>query len=606
MTEPSPHRAGGPLRLLALAGGLVVFLWLAVQAIHFSLEKHYSIDEFQYGHGAWLISEGKVPYRDFFEHHFPLVHQVMAAVFLAAGDDPGNLLLLRVAMLPFVAAILFAAAFVNRRATDRVTAWVTPIVVLGTSAFLVLGTEVRPDTIAFSFFLGAIAVLYSSRLGAAARAFLSGLLFTVSAWGTQKVLYYGLVFVAAYLADLVGLRRRRRDEGAGEPRPLLAHVPAFTLGAMAVLIVLGLYLTVTGSWGDWFYWCLQWSFVHQLHYPGFNWFQNFLPFAALHLWLLVFGGIGVRWSWRRLGDPGAVPEAARGGELILLGALATTLASNVWQSAAYLYSLIPFMTLLGIFAARGLVASYRYLAGLAAARRAAGVFGIALVTLLLAGELVRVRTLLGNDLQQTNERQHAMLRTLGELTAPGDPVFDIAGRQVTRPSIHFFYFADAVVRTLLAETLEREIPPAVLSSGCAVYLHQHRFTKMAPSLQQFLVDNFQPYDEEIWLWGRRYRNESGTGLASDFHAVREGRYFLWVAESPGDWSLVIDGRPVASPVFDLARGAHEFTYTGAAPEIYLLWLPRNGQPWRPVPLTPQQIYFGQVPGPPPPAIPAED
>ena len=38
------------------------------------------VDEFEHLHASWLISEGKLPYRDFFEHHHPLLWYVFAPV----------------------------------------------------------------------------------------------------------------------------------------------------------------------------------------------------------------------------------------------------------------------------------------------------------------------------------------------------------------------------------------------------------------------------------------------------------------------------------------------------------------------------------------------
>ena len=53
-------------------------LWVGVQTIRMTLFKSYALhgfrDEFQYAHAAWLVSKGAVPYRDFFDHHFPLLY----------------------------------------------------------------------------------------------------------------------------------------------------------------------------------------------------------------------------------------------------------------------------------------------------------------------------------------------------------------------------------------------------------------------------------------------------------------------------------------------------------------------------------------------------
>ena len=35
-------------------------------------------DEFQHLHAAWLVYQGGVPYRDFFEHHMPGIQYLLA------------------------------------------------------------------------------------------------------------------------------------------------------------------------------------------------------------------------------------------------------------------------------------------------------------------------------------------------------------------------------------------------------------------------------------------------------------------------------------------------------------------------------------------------
>ena len=41
------------------------------------------VDEFEHLHASWLVSSGKVPYRDFFEHHHPLLWYISAPVVKA-------------------------------------------------------------------------------------------------------------------------------------------------------------------------------------------------------------------------------------------------------------------------------------------------------------------------------------------------------------------------------------------------------------------------------------------------------------------------------------------------------------------------------------------
>lgn len=587
-TDPSPNPTNQPptdesvtrehranprrrrrLLFTLLAAGLL--LWLGFEALRFNSDKVYTVDEFQYAHGAWKIARGEVIYRDFFEHHFPLVHQIMALVWLGLDDDPQNIAVLRMAMLPFLLLTVLAAVALNRR-WSRSGGWVTALVLLATVNIQTLATEIRPDPIALAFFLTALAVLGSRRLSPGARGVLSGLLLTLSVWGSQKVLYYGMIFPAAFVADLIRLRRTPARRSY-----LLGHPIAFALGSAVVLTGVAGYLLFTGSAGDWLRWCLRWSFVHQEHYPTISWVDNFQGYLQQHFWLLPFTGLGVWRTVHRLRRrTDATSPAATSPDALLLGALVTTTASYVWQTAPYYYSLLPVTAVASVLAARGLIWSFRSLRVLGRRRPAVGAFGTALLALLLLGEVFHTRILLSRVHRVDNTAQLRTLREIADMTTVEDPVYNITGNQVARPSVHFFYFTDAVVRKLFADRLAEEIPVAILETGCTLYTHDARFDDLPEKLQAFLLHWFQPVSLELWLWGRHYIPRDGA-LREDFAAVREARYYVEPASVLETGELRIDGRPVTEPVVELTRGSHTVEYRGGASELYLLWLPRDGK-----------------------------
>jgi hypothetical protein len=465
-----------------------------------------------------------------------------------------------------------AAWWINSR-EDRITGLLTPLTFLATSALVGMGVEVRPDTTAFAFFLTGVAVLYTRPRKSPIRGLAAGLLITLSVWGTQKVVYYGLPVVAALVLDWWSGRSRSNSER------LLGGIRAFATGSALTLGGIATYLTVTKSWSDWFQWSVRWSFVHQLHYPPFPWSQNLLPLLSLHTWLFVLGIAGVVHTCKQL-------LATKNGktvhpDLILLGLLVTTLASAAWQVAPYLYSFVPFLAILAMFAARGITATYRYLARLRTVQPAAGLFFLALGALLFAGELLHIRTILTRELTLDNSKQLEQLQLVGDLTQPGDAVFDIAGKRVARPGIHYFYFTDATIRQLEAATLAKEFPAGMVDRECAVYLHDERFSSFPHELKYFLVNNFQPMTEEIWLWGKRYLANQSPDGEGVFLAVKEGRYFIHPPQALTEGKIFIDGELISDSDLTLKKGIHQIQSDEKAPTFSILWLPRNGQHWQP-------------------------
>lgn len=575
-SSPSPRWVA----TLALAALVVLGLWTITEVLHLAWVGAYALDEYQYAHAGWRIAHGEVIYRDFFEHHLPLVHQLAALVWRLVGDHPDQLQALRALMLPIWALALVAGCWVNRRSCGRFALATVPAV-LAVPTLSWMATQLRPDPLAAALFLGALALLYPSRLSPRLRAVLAGAATVAALWATLKVAYYGLILPAALVADLL----RRPGERAFLLRPW-----SFVAGAVAALVPIGLYLTVTGSWADWYRWCIAFSFEHQWHYPGFPWQRNLGQIVQHSFWLFPFALVGVLATVRsiRAGFAGDAPEddaATARADLLLLGALVTALASVVWQSAAYLYSLVPFTLLLAVLAARGWVVAFRAVARPGGALgRAGGRFALALLALLVVGEQRRTDFAFAKLRQDDNTAQRVRLARLGSMTTPETPVFHVWGGQLSRPSVHYFYVLEAVTMQLQHDRLRRELVPAMIEHGAPVYLHHDLFPRLVPEMRAYLLDNFQPLDADLWVYGRRYVVPENGVLDEAFFAIRDGRYFVSpLAALEGGGTLSIDGRPLQAPIVGLAKGRHAIRYRGPARELFLIWLPADGVPFTPRP-----------------------
>lgn len=557
-----------PRAVLAAAGA-----WLAVETVLLAVVAEFGLDEFQYAHGGWLIARGEVIYRDFFEHHLPLLHQLLAGVWLFLADDPTHLLTLRLAFLPVFALSVAAAASLNR--DEALGPWITVPVLLAVPTLSAMAIQLRPDVLGAALFLASLAVLRSGRRPRL-RGVLAGALAVLALWATLKVaIYGGLIFLPALVADLW----TKRHEKDGKDDALLGHPLAFVAGSAAVAAAILVQLLLTGSLGDAWRWCIAFSFEHQRLYPGFAWTDNFLQLLDHSLWLLPAATAGATSTVRGL-RRGERPAA----DVLLLAALATTLASFVWQTAPYLYSLVPFTFVLGLFAARGLSAAVSWMgerASTGSGRRMAVFTG---VLLLLFGAFELRQGLRGLERlgERTNEAQLETLARLGEITDPGDPVFHQWAGQVARPPAHFFHFLEAATKIAEAERLAEELVPAMIEKGVSVYYYHRLFPRLPENLQAYLLERFVPMTEDLWIYGSRYEAAGGRAEGT-FHAVVDGTYFVTPLESLENGTLRLEGRPVNRPVLRLRRGSYAVEYEGGGEEIYLLWLPRDGTPFEPRP-----------------------
>jgi len=551
-----------PILEIALAIALV---WFAVQAVQLARLKSFSIDEFQYAHAAWLVADGQVPYRDFFEVHFPLVYQVLSPVFIVAGDDPTAIAGMRLGMLPFLAMGCAAVLLLNVR-QNRLAALAAPVLLLALPPFVILATEIRPDAAAAALFLASLGVLRITRLSDPVCGAASGFLLVASAWGSQKAAFYGSIYALALIADLVA----RRSDHAHGARPLLRSPAAFVGGVTAGLAVIAIYLTATGSWDDWWNWCFVWAVEHQRRYPGFSWRRHFDPIVIDAAGVFLLAAWGLALTLRTLGARGRL--AMRDPDLLLVAALASTFASFALQRAPYPYSFLAFLAVVTVFAARGV-------GDLLAARTRPVVRAVIAIGLLavLAAQGAKLTALMA----VSNTAQLDVLARVGQLTAPDDPAYDNSGGYVARPHAYSYFYTDLFLRESMAETLMRDVPRAIMERGAVLHLRDLRFDTLPPGLQTFLDRHFQPFDGDVALWGQRYVVPPGGAVADTFLASRDDRYFVSPPTALERGVLTIDGEPVREPVFRLSRGEHGVAYQGPPGELNILWLPRDGTRWEP-------------------------
>ncbi len=302
-----------------------VWVWLPVAAALAPLAwlKRYAIDEFQYSHAAWLVAQGKVPHRDFFEFHFELPYEALSALYLWPDAGPERIRVLRLAMVLVVGVALWAMA---RHAA------LAPLFAATAPSFVLNGTEIRPDVFAFALFLAALA-LRERRLAA-------GVLLGLAVLCSQKVLLYGAPF-------LLLLDRR------------------LVAGFVAVLAAQGVALVATGALGAWWEQTWVFAFRHEQAYPGFSAARYLWPALQQHFLLYALALVGAWAAWKQRADR------------VLVLALGATLFSFVFARAPFPYALVPFAGLAALMAARGCAAlKPRWRAAAAVLVIGQGVYGL--------------------------------------------------------------------------------------------------------------------------------------------------------------------------------------------------------------------------------------
>ena len=547
---------------------IAILILLLARTVLLSMTKVFVIDEFTYAHAAWLVSKGQLPWLDFFEIHVPLLYQLLSMVFTLGGDSPTLITSMRWLMLGPVLLTLWSMWRINRD-DFGVMALCGPILALLIADHVIRWVEIRPDVLAFSLVLLAAALPYAARPGPRARAILAGVAFALACWTTQKVYYYGSIFVAAWIADMFLWHKTRSDAA----RYILGHPKWFAEGAMIVVLFVVSYLTLTGTWDDWWKWTIAWGAHHQDKYPGFSWHDHSYRLVQDYWWILIFTTIGLAATIRNLGKRGDSHPT----DQLLVGLLVSTFLSVAIQQAAFAYSYIPVVNMCCIFAARGMMELWRLSLSASKKGSLSPVFVVFACFILVAFMTHRAATKLTKYAARTNEYQLSVLEDINRLTDPGDTIYDNSGSFVSRPHTYFMYYTDAGIRKSQATKLANEVPQAILSTQTVAELRDTRFSGLPKPLKQFLQTHFQPYSGDIKLWGSRFQNSK----KGSFTAVTKSKYFVEPAGVATSGELLIDG-VVVGDTFDLTRGEHTVEYRGTAGNFYILWMPRDGVRWRPL------------------------
>jgi hypothetical protein len=238
------------------AVGLFVISSLLAARLWASGFRHFDPDELQHLHIAWLISGGLLPYRDFFEHHTPLLHIILQPLFIFI--KPADNIVFAIAAIFIGRAMSWALTVVIVSLSFILgTIWrgwqiglAGAIILLNIRMFLEKAIEIRPDMLSLTFWIAHLClVMYVIRAQAQNRwltrtsSFLSGLLLGAAVMATQKMLFVLPGISAVMLLYLFQMYQRHK---AGEG---ILNVILQLFGFLIpIIIILFYFFTIGAGW----------------------------------------------------------------------------------------------------------------------------------------------------------------------------------------------------------------------------------------------------------------------------------------------------------------------------------------------------------------------
>lgn len=530
--------------VLAALVALAVVLRLGV-----ILNRRIDPDESQHLHVAWLISQGQVPYRDFWEHHLPFFYYLMAPLTASLTDRPEVYFAARLLMTLAAAGAVVLTWRLARRLSAQGAVW-TVLVLLFLPQFAETSTETRPDVLALVAHLASLIALVRWREEGAAR----WLWAAGAGQGAAVALSLKAVFALPGIAAVVLSSPTWRARGwAGAVRSV-ATVAAGLLAVLALLF--GVFALLGGA-----------PALHGLYQNvvrdsvGFVDFGKTWPVFGSEIGAFVAAGLGLALvvRVRRLG---ILAHPVHG---VLLLPTLTSVLVLFWPRtpAVYQHAWLPLLPIVAVYAGLTLATLVEWARREPARwRQAVAVAAIALAVVVPAGETLvfAVRNQNGADLR--------LMRRELRLACPGDAVLDGTALYVFRPAA---YRHGALIRGV-REWVARGVIPEELIAGDmrqarAPIAHvDFRIRGMVGPVADLLRKHYVAGPDGLLIAGAEVKAEEGGGrTVADLLA--DGPYLLLA--SPG-LEVTIDGTPATRGWHALTPGPHEIVWQGAAGTIRLV------------------------------------
>ena len=153
-------------QLFNMGCGCMIVLAIAWVWTLWSLKKPIRSDEMLHLHNIWMVAQGELPYRDFFEHHAPWYHFLMAPMVWVFQPETGReeavnfVNLMRTLSLVTVLCGLGVLTWIGRLWKDWWLGLMSVVILTGFPFFIEIAIETRPDVLAFLLWMGSILLIW--------------------------------------------------------------------------------------------------------------------------------------------------------------------------------------------------------------------------------------------------------------------------------------------------------------------------------------------------------------------------------------------------------------------------------------------------------------
>jgi hypothetical protein len=505
-------------------------------------------DESQHLHVAWLVAQGQVPYRDFWEHHLPFFHYGVAPLTVWLADRPEVYLAARALMVVMAAVAVALTWQLARRLSAAGAVWAA-VVLLFLPQFAETSTETRPDVPALLAYLASLRALVSWREGRGA-----GRLWAVGAWqGVALALslkaVFGLAGVAMVVAGTPTTGGASRGGRAGSLGRMACGVAVVLVPLHAGLAAAGGTPVLRGLFRD----VVQGSLA-------FVDFGKTWPAFGSELGTFLAAALGLGLVLRVRG--GAILHHPVHGVLLPPTLILTVILLLPGTPAVYQHAWLPVLPVVAVYAGLLLATLGEWARrGPSPWRTAFGLIAILAAVVIPAGESLTFAV------REQNADDLRLMRLEIRLTCPRDPVLDGTALYVFRPAAYRYGVLIRGVREWVARGVvaEEVIAEDMRAARAPVAYPDRRVRGMIGPVADLLRRHYVAGPEGLLVAGAEIAAAGGGGR-SVVDLLVPGPYL--VAFGPG-LDVAIDGAPARRGWLALSTGRHEVTWRGPGGTIRL-------------------------------------
>lgn len=471
-------------------------------------------DEIEFFRATRWIGEGRIPFRDFWEHHLPLQWMLFAPVarWFASGAGANAVVVMRVAQLPFwLATMAMLLRLTALEVRDRASGWYALLLLLATPLFTNAAIEYRVDTIGNLAYIAALVLVIRAPTRWGWTGF--GALMSMAVLANMRMAPL-VAFTGALMLIWDGPARRWRWSAA-RLWMVAGIVPVVALFVGGLL--------AAGAWPAFVENVIECnrrmnalvagvssgSFASALLSP-----LHYRDVVAIAFWLLGAAGCAM-----------ALREAKRPGPLQIVAILAVASVSFVTMlGVQYVYHLQnAYLLLLPVVA----------LAMREAAARTSIAPALAAVVVATALLLNGAPMLRRDSFGATMHYQDRIMREVDRRTKPTDVVWDAVGYALRREPAYRYWFLPSGLRLMaVAGQIQpqsvRDLavrPPAAIIHGPRLQWWLADF----PDVARWSFHHYLPLYRDLWIPGLGSRIEPRS-MKVAWRAPAAGSYEIFASE----------------------------------------------------------------------------